>query len=237
MTGVIWQTTNAGLSWKSLSVAPEPLYDIRWLDSQKVCSTGGDPEYGGSIVKTYDRGREWNYSPMNIFGEGRSLAFRTRYEIWVPLSFSRKFGVSSDTGNTWVEVPAPDSSEIYDAVFADSTHGWAIGTNGAIYKFNKFIIGIGNHHNNLPSEDRLSQNFPNPFNPSTTIRFTLNGHTGVRITLYDMLGREVRVLLQDIKDPGEHSLVFNASGLSSGVYFYRIEAGKYTEIKKMVLMK
>jgi hypothetical protein len=52
-----------------------------------------------------------------------------------------------------------------------------------------------------------------------------------------MLGREVRVLLEDIKDAGEHSFNFNASGLSSGVYFYRIEAGKYTEIKKMVLLK
>jgi len=238
ISGVIWQTTNAGLSWKSLAIAPEPLYDVKWLDSQRVYITGGDFEYGGSIVKSYDRGREWTYETMNLFGVGRSLAFRTDYELWVPLGFSQRFGVSIDTGNTWIEVSAPDSTAVYDAVFVDSTHGWAVGTNGAIYKFNKSIIGVNNQHqNNLPSEDRLSQNYPNPFNPSTTIRYSLTRHTRVKITLFDMLGREVRVLLEDIKDPGEHLFEFNASGLSSGVYFYRIEAGNYTEIKKMVLLK
>jgi len=237
IAGVIWQTSNAGLNWKSLAAAPEPLYNVYCIDSQRILCTGGDFEYGGSIVKTYDGGKEWTYEPMNLFGVGHKLAFRTNYEIWVPLGFSQRFGVSIDTGNTWVEVPAPDSSAVYDAVFIDSTHGWAVGTNGAIFKFNSLLIGINKNQNNLPSENYISQNYPNPFNPSTIISYTLAKHTKVRIILYDILGKEVRVLLEDIKNPGEHKLVFNASELSSGVYFYRIEAGNYIESKKMVLLK
>ena len=237
ISGVIWYSTNYGTTWKAFSAAPEPLYDIIWLDSSRALGTGGDYEYGLNIVRSYDGGQEWIYENPGIFGIGQRLAFRTDYEVWRPLGFSQRFAVSTDTAHTLVELPAPDSSAVYDALFIDSTHGWAVGTNGAIYKFNKLIIGKHNQQNILPAENKLGQNYPNPFNPSTTISFTLTKHTRVKITLYDLLGRAVRVLLEDIKNPGEHKLNFNASGLSSGVYYYKIEAGSFTESKKMVLIK
>ncbi len=237
ISAVIWRSTNFGVNWAALPAAPEPLMDIMYLDSQRALACGGDFEYGLNIVRSYDGGRQWTYENPGMFGMGQRLAFRTDYEVWIPLGFSVRWAVSTDTAHTLIEVPAPDSSEIYDAKFADSTHGWAVGNNGAIYKFNPLLIGIKKNQNNLPAENSLSQNYPNPFNPSTVIRFTITKHTRVKITLYDLLGREVRVLLQDIKDPGGYSFNFNASGLSSGVYFYRIEAGRYTETRKMVLMK
>jgi photosystem II stability/assembly factor-like uncharacterized protein len=237
ISGVIWISSNFGTTWKAFSTAPEPLYDIIWLDSFRALGTGGDYEYGLNIVRSYDGGMGWDYYNPGIFGIGQKLAFRTGNEVWIPLGFSQRFAVSTDTAHTLIELPAPDSTAVYDAVFIDSTHGWAVGTNGAIYKFNTLIIGNHNQQNNIPAENKLSQNYPNPFNPSTTISFTLTKHTRVKITMYDVLGREVRVLLEDIKNPGEHKLKFDASALSSGVYFYKIEAGSYTETKKMVLIK
>lgn len=86
-------------------------------------------------------------------------------------------------------------------------------------------------------EYKLSQNFPNPFNPTTNILFSLRNPEIVTIKVYDILGREIKTLLHKLVNVGEHSVQFNASDLSSGIYFYRIIAGEYSEFKKMQLLK
>jgi photosystem II stability/assembly factor-like uncharacterized protein len=237
ISGVIWTSTNYGARWKAFSAAPEPLYYIMWKDSITAYSCGGDYEYGGSFLRTYNGGDTWDYLPMNIFGIAQKLAFRTKKEIWVPMGFSQRWAVSRDTGNSWVELLAPDTSSVYDTEFLDSLSGWTFGANGAIYRFNSDLIGINPQGQNLPYTNKLEQNYPNPFNPSTKIKFTLAKHTRVRITLYDALGRRVKVLLDDIREPGEYTLHFNGSGLSSGIYFYKLDAGSFTETHKMVLLK
>jgi hypothetical protein len=88
-----------------------------------------------------------------------------------------------------------------------------------------------------PPEFHLAQNFPNPFNPLTTIRFTLSVSTHVRVTIYTVLGEEVATLLNQPLSAGEHKVGFDAKGLSSGVYLYRLEAGRHTATRKMVLIR
>jgi hypothetical protein len=83
----------------------------------------------------------------------------------------------------------------------------------------------------------LSQNYPNPFNPSTVINFQLNLGNHTNITIYDYLGKEVAVLINEFKQAGIHQVEFNASGLASGVYFYKIVSGEFTATRKMLLMK
>lgn len=83
----------------------------------------------------------------------------------------------------------------------------------------------------------LNQNYPNPFNPSTTISYSLPVQSEVEIKIYDTLGKEVAALVNEIKSAGNYSVRWNASSLSSGVYFYRISAGSYTQTKQMLLMK
>ncbi len=82
-----------------------------------------------------------------------------------------------------------------------------------------------------------AKNYPNPFNPETKINYTLKNATSVKITVYDRLGREVVVLVDESQSEGEHSVTFNASSLPSGVYFYRIKTNEYVEVKKMVFTK
>jgi hypothetical protein len=89
----------------------------------------------------------------------------------------------------------------------------------------------------LPNTFRLSQNYPNPFNPSTTIKYELPKASKVRLSVYDILGREVSVLVDQRRDAGVYEVKFDGSNLASGVYFYQLRAGDYISTKKLLLMK
>jgi hypothetical protein len=88
-----------------------------------------------------------------------------------------------------------------------------------------------------PLEYALHQNYPNPFNPSTDIRFDLRQAGHVSLAIYNVLGQKIATLADRNFEAGSHSLTFNASSLASGVYFYRIDAGQFTDMKKMILLK
>jgi len=98
-------------------------------------------------------------------------------------------------------------------------------------------VGIGVISTEIPGTYELQQNYPNPFNPTTNIRFAVPHNELVTIKVYDLLGKEVAVLLNENKQAGIYEINFNASSLSSGVYFYKMSAGKFTSIKRMVLLK
>jgi para-nitrobenzyl esterase len=101
-----------------------------------------------------------------------------------------------------------------------------------------FVTGIENNNNStLPGNFILFQNYPNPFNPTTIIRFEIPRESIVTIKLYDLLGREIKTLVNEEKTAGSYSYIFDGSSLSSGIYFYRITAGKFAQTKKMILMK
>ena len=81
------------------------------------------------------------------------------------------------------------------------------------------------------------QNYPNPFNPTTTIQYVISSEQFVSLKIYDILGKEVATLVNSRKAIGNYKVNFNASNLTSGVYFYRIQAGNFTETKKFILLK
>ena len=91
--------------------------------------------------------------------------------------------------------------------------------------------------NDLPIKFNLSNNYPNPFNPSTTINFALPKNSKVKLSVYNVLGQEVAVVLNQNVNAGNHEIKFNGSKLSSGLYFYKLVAGEYVSIKKMMLIK
>jgi hypothetical protein len=89
----------------------------------------------------------------------------------------------------------------------------------------------------IPREFRLEQNYPNPFNPSTTISYQLPTQSNVTLKVFDVLGREVEILVNSLEEPGYKTVIFNSNGLSSGVYYYRLQAGAYAETKKLLLLR
>jgi hypothetical protein len=99
------------------------------------------------------------------------------------------------------------------------------------------VTGIKETGENIPAGFNLEQNYPNPFNPSTRISYQLPNASRVSLKVYDMLGREVSTLVNNEQNAGYHEVMFDGSKLSSGVYFFRMQAGNYYSTKKMVLMK
>lgn len=97
--------------------------------------------------------------------------------------------------------------------------------------------GVEENNSTLPTKFDLSQNYPNPFNPSTVIKYQVPQNTFVNVSVYDVLGNQVRTLVREEKAAGSYELRFDASNMPSGVYFYSIQAGVFTQTKKMILMK
>jgi hypothetical protein len=91
--------------------------------------------------------------------------------------------------------------------------------------------------NDVPAEFALENNYPNPFNPQTAISYQLSTNSQVELTIYDMNGRKVTDLINEHKSAGYHEVSWDASGFTSGIYFYRLTAGEFVETKKMILMK
>jgi PKD repeat protein len=99
------------------------------------------------------------------------------------------------------------------------------------------ISGVDDSEQGIPSEFNLSQNYPNPFNPVTLIKYQVAEPAMVSIKVYDVIGREIAVLVNEVKQPGVYQVEFNGEKLSSGVYFYKMTAGDFSSVKKMNLLK
>jgi len=108
------------------------------------------------------------------------------------------------------------------------------GTPGRI---NDVFVGVDDEKKLIPTEYLLMQNYPNPFNPSTTIRYSIPDISKVTLKIYDVLGNEIETIVDEIKSAGNYSVTYNANKLSSGVYFYRMQANNFTATKKFLLVK
>jgi hypothetical protein len=122
-----------------------------------------------------------------------------------------------------------------------SSIGWTVGDNGTILKttMGGNITEILNFNLNTPSNFVLNQNYPNPFNPVTNLGFGISELGFVTLKVYDVLGKEVAVLVNERLAPGSYNYQFSTDNnqLSSGVYFYRLETGDFVETKRMILLK
>lgn len=107
----------------------------------------------------------------------------------------------------------------------------------AIARMSGEPTGISTVSSEVPSSYLLKQNYPNPFNPTTNINFSLPKSGLVTLKIYDISGKEVAVLLNEVKNAGSYLVGFNAAGLPSGAYFYRLTSGNFSETKKMMLIK
>jgi hypothetical protein len=170
---------------------------------------------------------------------------------WV---FTRSSGVWSQQGSKLVGTGALGSAEQGYSVALSADGNTAIvggpsdsSSVGATWVFTRSGTPVREEAANVPSQFVLEQNYPNPFNPSTKIQFTIvstqsgSASGGNRqltfVKVYDVLGREVATLVNEVKEPGTYTVQFDGSNLASGVYFYRLQAGTYVETKKLLLLR
>ncbi len=112
--------------------------------------------------------------------------------------------------------------------------------NGSVYRrplSDLGIVGIQNISSQVPDNFNLSQNYPNPFNPTTNINFTVPKSGFIKMTVYDINGREITTLVNQEMTPGTYKVDFDGRNLSSGIYYYTMTSGDFVETKKMMLVK
>ena len=146
---------------------------------------------------------------------------------------------TTNGGASWTTQSSGTHRRLLSVSFVDTNIGWAVGDSGTVLKTMTGGTVTSVEHVNSYTPDRfvLEQNYPNPFNPATTISYLLRSRERVKISIFNLLGHQIATLVDEIQNAGSHSIVWNASTVPSGVYFYRIRAGNFIESKKLTLMK
>lgn len=145
---------------------------------------------------------------------------------------------TSNAGYTWINDTLPDFT-IRNMFFVNQSTGYAVGENGLIAKTTNGggAIGIQTLSTEVPGQYLLSQNYPNPFNPKTNIEFDIVKNGYVKVTVFDVLGEEITILVDQELQVGSYQVDWIATNYPSGIYFYRLDAKDFTMTKKMVLSK
>ena len=235
--GVAWRSTNGGERWEPYALGSEPYFSVHFFDDQNFLVMGGDFEFGVSRIVSSNGGESWTYDLLNIFGIATALSFRTENEVWAALGNSGRLMVSEDAGQNWTWDFAPDNSVIYDLVFVDSTTGIGVGENGRVIKYRPETVSVDRPESVQPGQFELIGNFPNPFNPSTTIAYQLEKAGEVEVTIYNALGQLVTTLYEGYQPIGRHQIQWKPGKLPSGTYWYKLKTDQHTVVRRMQLIK
>ncbi len=152
---------------------------------------------------------------------------------------------TTNAGQTWANytggsLGSPGTANTIRGLWSGDTNVYAgvtVGTLGMHSNQGSIITGILSNNGNIPKVFALLQNFPNPFNPATYIQYDIPKEANVILKVFDITGKEVRTLVSETKRAGSYQILFDASSLPSGVYFYQITAGDFGDTKKMMLVK
>ncbi len=145
--------------------------------------------------------------------------------------------LSTNNGTSWTPINTGLAKTVIYILTVSGTNLFA-GTEIGVWKRPlSEITSVEKLSTDLPTNFRLGQNYPNPFNPSTTISFIIPSKSYVLLKIYDLLGREIAIITSEELSAGTYTRQWNASNMPSGFYFYRLQAGSFTEIKKLVLLK
>ena len=194
----------------------------------------------GAIAKTTDGGSNWNSTFFSNPLHGISFPISGASLVGYAVGEMGSIIKTIDAGNSWQAQVSGAGQRLNDVAFLDMDYGFAVGDGGTILKTES-----GGEPPILvqPSDDegisgfRLIGNYPNPFNPKTIISWQLAIGSFVYLSVYNSAGQSVAILVNERQPAGYHSIGFDGSRLSSGVYLYRLGIGTYTETRKMVLLK
>ena len=238
-TGAIIYTSNGGNNWGvQMSTNEYHFYDVFFVNSSTGWVVGvylGLPHVS-VIFNTTDGGGSWN---SQTFEEDESLAgiyFVDEMTGWAVGGANTLGRVkhTTDGGINWVNQDSGTNNGLTSVFFIDNNTGWAVGYNGTIITTH---IPVSVDIPSQPIEYKLSQNYPNPFNPTTTIKYSIPTDGFVKLNVFNALGEEVSTLVSAFTEAGNHIVNFEAANFSSGIYYYRLEAGDFVSMKKMILLK
>ncbi len=257
-------STDGGISWdidKRLSNNPLESYNptiaaegllvnVVWQDRRDgnyeiyyIRSTDGGMNWGTETRLTNDFNISY-YPSLAVSGSSLHLVWQDIRSAYYGIYYKQ----STDAGINWSAdstLSNSTGSSIYPSIAVSGSFLHVLwtddrdGNNEIYYKNNPNgnPIGIIPINTEIPKEFRLEQNYPNPFNPSTRIKFSLPNSSFATLVVYDMLGRKMETLVNEQLSAGTYEAEWNASGYSSGVYFYRIKTEGFTDVRRMILIK
>ena len=156
-------------------------------------------------------------------------------------TFSGGIFLSTNNGTSWSNVDSGFTNTPVQSFAISGSYLFAGTVGSGVWKrpLTEMVTGIEDKKNNLPVSFSLYQNYPNPFNPTTTIKYGIPKSEFVTIKVYDELGREISTLVNEEKSAGSYSIKYGIGNnrIASGIYFYRMQAGSFSETKKLILMK
>jgi photosystem II stability/assembly factor-like uncharacterized protein len=133
--GPVWRSSNGGRTWR-VALTGDKLDDFQFIDSLYIVAVGGGLDDGAAAAVSTDGGVNWNFDYQGMFGTAKAVAMRTSSEGYAPLTNTGTYIYTIDSGATWIEYFTPDSSHVNDVFFIDEQHGYMVGKNGAVFKYN-----------------------------------------------------------------------------------------------------
>jgi hypothetical protein len=243
--GTNWTPASTGLKYvRSLSVFPH--------EASGTHLFAGMLTLGAGVFLSTNNGTSWakvglglaSYVPALAVSGTSLFAGTCQY-----LKAGPPIGVLLSTNNFagWIavneglppEYPGDSTGYLDIRCLAIAGQNLFAGTSDGVWRrpLSEMITSVEPVTSDLPHEFVLQQNYPNPFNPSTTIKFELPKASGVRLSVFDMLGREVSVLVNERRDAGAYDVKVDGTSLASGMYFYRLHAGDFTQTKRILLLR
>ena len=217
---------------------PDPAFDARW---KGIPGRNNAPIVDGLFPRDYQS------FPTNAAGKDTFLlkfynsgvSDSAMYFSWPDVSY-----LSLRCDSIIFQYEDPDSTPTTIQVSMMTDRSWTIPSAGKrniiqafIYKFGLKIGDAVENKTTAPYKFVLRQAFPNPFNAQTNISYSISSHIPVKMQIFDILGREIAILVNENKSPGEYSVAWNAADVASGIYFYTITAGSFTQTKQMQLVR
>ncbi|MDH3268219.1 MAG: YCF48-related protein [Ignavibacteria bacterium] len=247
----IHKTTNGGDDWMilsqlmgcSLSNTFFISDSIGWYYGDLSCANPGL----GIISKTTNGGLDWTtqlggspylgYTIASVFfvNENYGWAAGASFPYWKGRIWSTTNG-----GENWVvQLTTGHFKPLGSICFVDENNGWVVGGYGTIFHTTNGGVSFVEEEkiDEIPADYNLTNNYPNPFNPSTKIRYSILHTSKVVIKVFDVLGKEIETLVNEEKSVGTYEITWYAENLPSGIYFYQLKAGDFIDTKKMLLLK
>lgn len=238
-SSTIYRSTNSGTSWIASTMGfVNPFWEPAFIND----NTGWIIGCCGMFIKTTDSGVNW--SPEIYLTLGYTL-YTMKFINSTTGYVCGDNGIlyrTTNQGNSWDSTVTGTNEILYSLFMVNENTGWAVGNYGTLLKTTNgggtgYTIGIQPISNEIPNKFSLSQNYPNPFNPVTKIKFQIPKSSNTKITIFDILGKEVMTLVDEKVNPGTYEFNFDGSKLASGIYFYNLTADNYIITKKMILVK
>jgi hypothetical protein len=227
-SGGNWSVSNSGLTSTSVQCIFSPATSIIYVGTSN-----------GGVFTSTNNGANW--SPVNNGLTSLAVRAVTGNGSIVYAGTAGGVFVSTNSGANWTAANTGLNNTSILSLNLDTRDYLFAGTagNGAWRRPYSELTDVGPVLETRPTAFSLEQNYPNPFNPRTTIQYAIPAgtHGITSLHVYDVLGREIATLVNEVKAPGSYEVTWNASGVASGVYFYRLSANGSAETKRMILMK